>query len=199
MVPSLRSMCKDFVLKYGIGPRNYLPDTLQAEMENMDTIVRIDMSGCFYEDYHISEQCKCDIDVEWCREGWNFKMRDGRTQHDVQFRAGRRTYLGQEWRKIFLFAGEGPFPVFDDILIYDFDIKLHERTVDFYGRFYNHYSGNMVTFKTGFTSSKTSHFLKVQTEFRIGRMFTMVGKRFMRQPDTPDLDFFRYNDFTYMH
>ena len=88
MVPSLRSMCKDIVLKYGIGPRNDLPATLHAKIENMDKIVRIDMLGRFYEDYHIAEQYRCEIDVEWCREGWNFKMSLDWTQHEVQMKGG---------------------------------------------------------------------------------------------------------------
>ena len=194
MVPSLRDMCKTLVFKYGIGPRNDLPGTLPAEIDNMETAATIDISGRYYADYHIAEQHACEIDIEWSSGVWSLGMRHNRARHEAQIRAGGRTYLGHEWRKIFLFAGEGPFPGCQVIVVFDFDMRLHRRSVHFYGRFYNQYSGNMVSFKTEFSFSITSHYMKVQTEFLIGETFTSVGRRFLKQPDTPYADFFRYID-----
>lgn len=36
MLPTLRDMCKAAVLKYGVEPRSDLPDTLPAEMNDME-------------------------------------------------------------------------------------------------------------------------------------------------------------------
>ena len=47
-------------------------------------------------------------------------------------------------------------------------------------------------FRTEFTFSITSHFLKVQTEILRGQYFCPVGVRFMRQPDILSYAFLKY-------
>ena len=200
---TLREMSKSVVIKFGLQPRKDLPDSLPEELDSMEERIRLDITGDYYADYHIQDQHACEVNLNWSSGEWSFVLRHYGVQHEAQLRAGRRTYLGYEWKKIFLFTSDAPFPGLQDIVIYDFVIQLDQRSVWFYGHFYNQYSGNMVVFRTKFRFSITSHFMKVQTEFLIGGMFLGVGQRFLRQPDTQDLDFFRWGGqlitLTYMN
>ena len=192
MVLTLRGLCKVFIFKFGIEPRSQIPIGLLSEINDMDMATRLDISGRNYTDYHIPQQHACEISLEWFSGEWTITMHHHQGSNQVQqLRAGRRNYMGHEWKKVFLFTFQQTFLGLQDIVVYDFDILITERTVCFYGRFYNQYSGNLVTFRTSIRFSITGHFIKIKTEFLMGATFTTVGERFLRQPDTVDLDFFR--------
>ena len=191
MLPTLRDMCKAAVLKYGVEPRSDLPDTLPAEMNDMEMRMKLDISGHYYTDYHIPSQHACQVDIDWSHGKWTFTMKHKGVRHLATVKAGRSTYLGYEWKMIFLFTNSKPFPGHQDIVIHNFNIELDQRSVVFHGRFYNQHSGNLCQFQTRFSFSITSHLLKLQTAVMTGGICMVVARRFLSQPDTPDYDFLR--------
>ena len=193
MVPQLRELCKIFVFKHGIQGRELLPRGLNMELESLDTNTKLNISGNFYEDFHINSRHAMEIDINWSRGAWIIRMRKRNERREIVLTAGNFSYLDSGWGDLFLLACGGmPFPVREDILVYDFDIYPVRRSVVFSGQFLNHYSDIICQFKTEFSFSVTSHFLRVQTEMLSGQIYWPVGVRFMRQPDTPSYDFFKY-------
>ena len=98
------------------------------------------------------------------------------------------------WSILFLYVHGDPFPCQPGraIILKDFHVDTGDSSVTFDGQFYNHCSGTEVAFRTKFGFSVTNHFLKVTTEFFSGGTYNEVGKRFLKQPDTPQGDLFRY-------
>jgi hypothetical protein len=212
MVPTLSDLCKRFIFKYGIGPRSQLPEALSAEISGMDTTVNLDISGCYYSritahgsawsntlyNRNWSETRGLDIDVEWYSGEWRFAMRYPRgRRYETRIRAGGRTSLGNEWNTVFLLR---PFSD-DDIVIYDFVIQLDQRTVCFYGQKYMKGSRQGYAFKTTFSFSVTSHYMRIDKEYTDAlpdygwEMYESPSTyMFFSQPDTRDGAFDRYLD-----
>ena len=191
MIPTLREMCKTTVLKFGLEPRTILPDSLPLEMIKLETLMRTHMTGRHYSDYHVSYRDECELDIMWFHGQWTIVMRHNGILHMAKIGAGEITRLVRRWKKIFLFANNEPYPGLYDIAIHNFDIKLEERSIVFYGSYFNENSGTLTEFQTKFTFSATSHLLKIQTGVMINGMLTVVGLRFLRQPDTENYDLFR--------
>ena len=190
-VPALRDLCKATVLKFGLQPRHNLPDALPLEMSLMEMLMRIDMTGLHYSDYHVAFRHSCELDLVWSEGEWTIEMRHFRVRHMAKIRAGERTHLVHKWKKIFLFVNDEPYPGLDNIVIHNFEIELEKRSVVFEGSCYNHHSGDTCQFQTKFTFSATSHLLKLQTTVTVDGIPAVGGRRFLRQPDTENYDFLR--------
>ena len=180
------------LFKHGISGREILPLRLRHELDMLDTETRLNMSGNYYEDFHVYGSSAMVIDINWSHGAWVIQMRRRNERREIEVTAGQTSRLASEWRNLFLFGGVPLFSAHEDIVLSGFDIHPDRRSVVFSGQFYNHYSGVDCPFRTEFTFSITSHFLKVQTEILRGQYFCPVGVRFMRQPDTPSYDFFKY-------
>ena len=191
MIPPLSEICKIVLFKHGVSGREILPTRLKNQWDILDTETRLNISGNYYEDFHVYGSSAIEIDINWSPGTWIIQMRRRNERREIEVSAGRTSRLASEWRNLFLFTGEMPFPAQEDIVISDFDIYPDRRSVVFSGQFFNHYSGVNSPFRTEFSFSITSHFLKVQTEICSGQDFCPVGVRFMRQPDTPSYDFFK--------
>ena len=189
---SLRELCKRYVFKNGISGREILPRALAQELNELDWTTRLNISGSYYQDYHVQERYKVrQLDIDWSPGRWNIKMRTRNEIGEIELEAGTQYYLAYGWRVLFLFVRGNPFPCQRGIVIKDFTIDTVTSSVTFYGVFYNHFSGLDVSFRTTFRFSVTNHFLKIVTEFLSGGQYITVGERFMRQPDTPQGDMFR--------
>ena len=198
MIPTLKEMCNITVLKFGLGPRTTLAQKLplemiklEAEMIKLETLMKRHMSGRLYSDYHVSYRDECELDITWCYGMWTIIMRHNGILHMAKIGAGVTTRLVRRWKKVFLFANSEPYPGLYDIAVHDFEIKLEERSVVFFGSYFNENSGTLAQFQTKFTFSATSHLLKVQTGAMINGMLAVVGLRFLRQPDTNNYDLYR--------
>ena len=198
MISTLKDLCKATALKFGLKPRSNSPDTLpmemrimEMEMSLMEMMMKFDVTGRNYSDYHVAFRHSCELDVLWSHGEWTVEMRHFGVRHMAKIRAGQRTALLPRWRKIFLFLNGGPYPGLDHIVIDDFKIELEDRTVIFKGSCYNHNSGETCTFQTKFTFSATAHFLKLQTTVMLNGIPNVGERRFLRQPDTESFDFLR--------
>jgi hypothetical protein len=169
MIPTLREMC----------------------MVKLESLMRTTMTGRHYSDYHVSYRDECELDIMWFHGEWTIVMRHNGILHMAKIGAGEITRLVRRWKKIFLFANNEPYPGLYDIAIHDFEINLEQRSVVFFGNYFNENSRALTEFQTKFTFSATSHLLKIETGVMINGMLTVVGLRFLRQPDTENYDLFR--------
>ena len=191
MVSTLKDMCMEKVFKFGIGPRDYLPAELQAELKEKEATMQLDLTGRYYKDSHITAEQACEFDIDWRLGKWSLLLKFAGRRHSITIKAGENATLGWEWKRIFLFFNERLYDGFGDFVIQTFDIQVVHRSVVFHGYFENWYGESRCFFKTRFTFSVSSHCLKLETYVKTAGIFMLVGKRWMFQPDTRDLDFFR--------
>ena len=141
MIPPLSEICKIVLFKHGVSGREILPTRLKNQWDILDTETRLNISGNYYEDFHVYGSSAIEIDINWWPGTWIIQMRRRNERREIEVSAGRTSRLASEWRNLFLFTGEMPFPAQEDIVISDFDIYPDRRSVVFSGQFFNHYSG----------------------------------------------------------
>ena len=194
MILSLKESCIQYVFKNGVQGRETLPETLAKELLDLERKTKLNISGSNYADYHVLWRYRIvQLDINWSPGSWKILMKTRSNRGELEVTAGTHCYLASGWSILFLYVHGNPFPCQPGrpIILKDFQVDTGSSSVTFYGQFYNHYSGTEVAFRTNFSFSVTNHFLKVTTEFLSGGIYNKVGKRFLKQPDTPQGDLFR--------
>ena len=195
MILSLKEICIQYVFKNGVQGRETLPEELAKELIDLEQKTKLNISGSNYADYHVQERYMIlQLDINWTPGSWKIQMQTRSARGELEVTAGKCCYLASGWSILFLYVHGDPFPCQPGraIILKDFHVDTGDSSVTFDGQFYNHCSGTEVAFRTKFGFSVTNHFLKVTTVFFSGGTYNEVGKRFLKQPDTPQGDLFRY-------
>ena len=146
---SLKEICIDAVVKFGVGPRGDLPSTLPAELESKDEIIQkymtgvFDTLGCIWctETIEFCWERKCDENTGFEWSEWLIKTKNPPGRAEIS--AGRRSYLMPEM---------GPFFLLEPMergYVHDFHIDVTNKIVTFYGAYTR--SGKWANFNTRFT------------------------------------------------
>lgn len=175
------------VIKFGLRPREDLPRTLPQELADMETTIAIDLTGNYYYDHN--EYIPIEYNISWLDGQWTIKSSWFKQKRTVTISARRRNILGKHWVHLFSLDDlrmDSPFTVDN------FEIDLDERKVTFFGVIpYPHDKDDNLLFKTSFTFSKTSFFMRSRSEAWNGDKYgyAYLDRRTFQQPDTEDEDF----------
>ena len=121
VVPSLKEVCKMFVIKKGISrPRIDLPTTLAEEVEEMEGRMRSIFTGTFHRHTDFSGTT---LTIAWTQGQWELTINNKET---LIIKSGVENSLGQLGGGLFLLPGRTVF-------IFDFGLDFGTKTLRFNG------------------------------------------------------------------
>ena len=132
------------------------------------------------------------LSIDFEEGGVKLVMCHAGVRHVAKFQTHTYTHLRPEWKKIFIFSSQGPYPGFSDIIVRSPSVDVNRRYIHFRGQYFNKFSGSVIGFETKFTFSKSNNILRVETIVGIDGTQTVVGRRFMMRPGNSCEDFSRY-------
>ena len=89
MIPPLSEICKMILFKHGISGREILPLRLRHELDMLDTETRLNMSGNYYEDFHVYGSSAMVIDINWSHGAWVIQMRRRNERREIEVTTGQ--------------------------------------------------------------------------------------------------------------
>jgi hypothetical protein len=165
MTDTLRELAKTAVIKHGSGPRHQLPHNLRLELEDIEGLIEMNMSGDDFYEYYVPDSY--GFDIHWLSGSWSFVLRRpwwSLHGHEMlSIRAGHDTFFAPKWAE--LIAMDYSPVRWYGCTIHNYTINVEDRQLILHGS-YNYplsiHPSNL--FQSTLHFAKTGFFLSIKSE-----------------------------------